>query len=139
MLETQAKQMVDEFAQNIQYQGISIDQYYQMTGTNEETFMEQVTPQAIQRIKTRLILEEIVKVEDIQIADEEFNKRLEELAENYKMEVDKLTELMGEAEQNQMKQDIAVQKAIDLIEETSIEVEVVEEVEAEENKDIDNE
>ena len=126
MINTQAKQMLDEFAQNIQYQGISIEQYYQFTGTNQEQLQEQMTPQAIKRIQTRLVLEEIVKVEDIQVADEVFEENLVGMAESYKMEVDKLKELISEEEEKQMKEDLAVQKAVDLILETAIEVEVVE-------------
>ncbi len=128
MIETQTKQMFDEFAQNMQYQGLTMDQYLQFTGTTQAQLVEQMKPQAIRRIKTRLVLEEISKVENIQIADEDFEKEVEKLAETYKMEIDKVKEMLGESEEKQMKEDMAVQKAVDLVVDAAVEVEVVEDV-----------
>ncbi len=127
MIETQTRQMFDEFAQNMQYQGLTMEQYLQFTGTTMDQLQEQMKPQAIKRIKTRLVLEEIAKVEDIQVTDEMFEEELDKLAKTYQTEVDKFKEMVGEAEQKQMKQDIAVQKAIDFVVAAAVEVEVVEE------------
>ena len=126
MIDTQTRQMVDEFAQNMQYQGLTLEQYYQFTGTNQEMMIEQMNPQAIRRIKTRLILEEIVKVEEIKVSEEEWEKELEKMAGTYQMELDKLKEMIGDSEKEQMELDIAVQKAIDLVVEAASEVEVKE-------------
>lgn len=132
MIETQTRQIFDDFAQNMQNQGLTMEQYQQFTGTNQAQLLEQMKPQAVRRIKTRLVLEEIAKVEDIQISEEDFEKEIENLAENYKMEVERIKEMLGEAEQKQMREDMAVQKAVDLIVEAAVEIEVVEEVEIEE-------
>lgn len=126
MINTQTKQMLDEFAQRMQYQGLNLEQYYQFTGTSEDQLVEQMRPQAIKRIQTRLVLEEIVKVEGITVSEEELNEELVKMAETYSMEVDKLKEIIGEPEKEQMELDISVQKAIDLVVEASVEVEVVE-------------
>lgn len=141
MIDTQTRQMVDEFAQRIQSQGISVEQYFQFTGTNSNQLMEQMKPQAIARIQTRLVLEEIAKVEDIQVSDERFDEEIEKMADMYKIEIDKLKEMMGEEEQKQMKEDMAVQEAINLVTDAAIEVEVVEdlqEVDEETKEDDDN-
>ena len=135
MIKTQARQILDEFGQRMQYQGISIEQYYQFTGTNEAQLLEQMNPQAVKRIQTRLVQEEIVKVEDIKVSEEEFATEFEKLAETYQMELDKINEMIGESEKEQMRLDISVQKAIDLVVEASVEVEVVEEVEITEEQE----
>ncbi|NMB42963.1 MAG: trigger factor [Clostridiales bacterium] len=127
MVETQTRQMLDDFARNMQYQGLTMEQYLQFTGTTQQQLLEQMKPQAIRRIKTRLVLEEIAKVEDIQISDEDFDKEVEKLAEAYKMEADKVREMLGEEEEKQMKEDMAVQRAVDLVVDAAVEVEVVEE------------
>lgn len=126
MINTQARQMLDEFANRMQHQGLTIEQYFQFTGTNEAQLLEQMEPQAIKRIQTRLVLEEIVKAEDIKVSEEELGAELEKLAETYQMELDKLEEMIGENEKEQMELDMCVQKAIDLVASASVEVEVVE-------------
>lgn len=126
MINTQARQMLDEFAHRMQHQGLTIEQYFQFTGTNEAQLLEQMEPQAIKRIQTRLVLEEIVKAEDIKVSEEELGAELEKLAETYQMELDKLEEMIGENEKEQMELDMCVQKAIDLVASASVEVEVVE-------------
>lgn len=111
MLSTQQRQMVDEFAQRIQMQGLSIDQYFQFTGTTYDKMIEQVKPQAEKRIKSRLILEAIVKAENIEASDEDFEEELKVMAEAYQMEVEKVKELLPEKSVAQIKNDIAVRKA----------------------------
>ncbi len=111
MLTTQQRQMVDEFAQRIQMQGLSIDQYFQFTGTTYDKMIEQVKPQAEKRIKSRLVLEAIVKAEKIEAAEEDYEEELKSMAEAYQMEVDKVKEMLPEKSVSQIKQDIAVRKA----------------------------
>jgi len=111
MLTTQQRQMVDEFAQRIQMQGLSIDQYFQFTGSTYDKMIEQVKPQAEKRIKSRLVLEAIAKAEKIEATEEDYEEELKSMAEAYQMEVDKVKELLPEKSVSQIKQDIAVRKA----------------------------
>ncbi len=111
MIKTHQKQMIDEFAQRIQYQGLSLEQYFQMTGASYDKMSEQVRPQAERRIKSRLALEAIAKAENITATDEEYEEELKVMAEAYQMEVEKVKEMMPEGNIAQMKEDIAVRKA----------------------------
>ena len=115
MLMTQQRQMVDEFAQRITMQGLSMEQYFQFTGTNYQQMVEQVKPQAEERIKSRLVLEAIAKAEKIEATEEDYEKELETMAEVYQMEVDKVKELMGEREKKNIMQDLAVRKAAEFV------------------------
>ncbi|MDE6740671.1 MAG: trigger factor [Lachnospiraceae bacterium] len=115
MLETQQRQMVDEFAQRITMQGLSMEQYFQFTGTNYQKMVEQVKPQALERIKSRLVLEAIAAAEKIEATEEEYEKELETMAEVYQMEVSKVKELMGEREKKNIMQDLAVRKAAEFV------------------------
>lgn len=111
MLETQQRQMIDEFAQRMQMQGLSMEQYYQFTGATYDQMVEQVKPQAEARIKSRLVLEAIVKAEKIEVSEEEYEEELKSMAEVYQMEVEKIKEMLPEKSAQQIKQDIAVRKA----------------------------
>ena len=115
MIETQQRQMIQEFAQNIQMQGLSIDQYFQFTGLTPEAMMEQVKPQAEKRIKSRLVLEAVAKAENITVSDEDFDKEVEKMAEMYQMEAGKVKESIGEEGKKQMMEDLAVQKAAEFV------------------------
>ena len=115
MIETQQRQMIQEFAQNIQMQGLSIDQYFQFTGLTPEAMMEQVKPQAEKRIKSRLVLEAVAKAENITVSDEDFDKEVEKMAEMYQMEAAKVKESIGEEGKKQMMEDLAVQKAAEFV------------------------
>ena len=122
MVETQQRQIVNEFAQRLQMQGMSIDQYLQYTGNTVDKMIEQVKPQAIERIQARLVLEAVAAAENITISDEEFEEELKKMADQYKMDVAKLKELMPESELKTMRKDLAVQKAADFIVENVKEV-----------------
>lgn len=119
MLETQQRQMVDEFAQKITMQGLSMEQYFQFTGTNYQQMVEQVKPQAEERIKSRLVLEAIAKAENIEVTEEDYEKELETMADVYQMELDKVKELMGEREKKNIMQDLAVRKAAEFVAENA--------------------
>ena len=121
MVDLQAKQMADDFARRIMQQGMSVEQYFQFTGLNEEKMMEELKPQAEKRIRTRLVLEAIVAAENIEVSDERLDEELQKMADSYQMEVEKLKEFMGENEKKQMKEDIAVQDAVTLITEATVE------------------
>ena len=115
MLETQQRQMIDEFAQRIQMQGLSLEQYFQFTGTSYERMLEEVKPQADKRIRSRLVLEAVVKAENIEATDEDYEEELKTMAEAYQMEVDKIKEMLPEKSADQIKKDIAVRKAADFV------------------------
>ena len=121
MIETQTRQMLDDFARRMQSQGLSMEQYFQFTGQSVDKMMEDMKPQALKRIQTRLVLEKIAEVENIQPTEEEVNEEISKMAEMYKMEADKLKELIGENEMEQMKKDMAVQKAVTLVADAAVE------------------
>lgn len=115
MVDTQTRSMVDDFANRIAQQGLSMEQYMQFTGMTVEKMMEQMKPEALKRIQSSLVLEAIAKEENIEVSDEEVDEELKKMAEMYGMEVEKLKEYMGDAEKDSMKKDMAIQKAVDLI------------------------
>ena len=121
MVDTQISQMANDFAQRIQSQGLTMEQYYQFTGMTEEKMNEVFKPQAVKRIETRLVLEAIAKAENIEISDEKLDEEIAKMAEAYKMEADKLKEFMGDAEKKQMKEDMAVQEAVTFLVENAVE------------------
>ena len=121
MIDTQVQQMTGEFAQRMQSQGLTMEQYFQFTGLTADKMMEEMRPQAVKRIETRLVLEAIAKAENIEITDEKVDEEIAKMAEMYKMEVEKLKEYMGEAEKEQMKADMAVQEAVTLLVDNAVE------------------
>ncbi len=123
MLETQQKQLVDEFAQGITMQGISMEQYMQMSNTNYQQMVDRMRPQAEERIRARLVLEAVAKAENLEADEEEYEEELKTMAEVYQMEVDKVRDLMGEREKKGILQDIAVRKAAEFIAENARESE----------------
>ena len=127
MIQNQIQQLMNDFVQRMQAQGLSIDQYYQFTGLDQAKIQEQMRPQALKRIQSRLVLEKVAEVENIPTSDEKFEEELKTMADMYKMEVEKLKELMGDAEKEQMKKDIAVQEAVTLVAESAKVVEKKEE------------
>ena len=118
MIDTQCENMINQFAQQMAQQGLSMDQYLQFSGLTIDQLKEQVRPDAITRIKSSLVLEQIAKEENIEITDEDVDAEIEKMAKMYNMEADKLKEYMGEDEKENMKQDLAVQKAVELITES---------------------
>lgn len=131
MVDEQVSQMVNEFASRLQQQGLSIEQYMQMTGMQPQALMDQMRPEAETRIKTRLVLEAVADAEEIKATDKDIDKELEKMAEMYRMEADKLKEMVGDAEKEQISKDVAVQKAVDLLVKESVEVEASDKVEEE--------
>ena len=111
MIEAQAQQMVEEFAQNIAMQGISFEQYMQFTGATVDQLTEQVKPQAKARVESSLVLEAVVKAENIEATEEEFEKEIADMAERYQMEADKVSELLSEEDKKNIKKDVCMRKA----------------------------
>lgn len=121
MVETQQRQMVEDFAQRIQSQGITMDQYMQFTGVTAAKLMDQVKPQALKRIQSRLVLEAVVAAEKMEATEEEFEAEVAKMAEAYKMEADKVKELLGENGKKQVMEDICIGKAVELVVDSAVE------------------
>ena len=121
MIDTQVRQMVDDFARRMQSQGLSLDQYFQFTGMEPKAFLEQMRPQALKRIQSRLVLEAIVEAEKIAATDDEIEEELKKMADAYQMELDKVKELLGDEQKKQLAQDLAVQKAAVFVVENAVE------------------
>ncbi len=115
MIEMQIESMIEEFAQRISQQGLRFEQYMQFSGVTMDKLKEQVRPDAISRIKSSLVLEQIAEEEKIEVTEEDIEAEMEKLASAYDMELDKIKELMGDAEKESMKKDLAVQKAVALV------------------------
>ena len=126
MIESQTRQMAQDFANRIRQQGLSPEQYFQFTGMTPDAFMENLRPQALKRIQSRLVLEAIVKAEKIEASEEDFNKELEEMSKSYNMEIEKLREAIGEEEKKSMMADLAVSKAVDFIRDAALEADAEE-------------
>ena len=121
MVENEARQMAEDFAQRLQYQGMPFEQYLKYSGMTAQQFVDQSKPQALKRVQARLVLEAIVDAEKIETSDEEVDQEFTTMAEQYKMEKDKIRELIVGKELENMKRNIAVGKAADLIREAAVE------------------
>lgn len=119
MIVTQQRQMIDDFAQRLQMQGMNLDMYCQYTGQTPASMLESVKPQALKRIQSRLVLEAVAAAEKIEASEEDFENEVQKMAESYKMEADKVKEIMGEAGKKQIMEDLAVSKAADFVRENA--------------------
>lgn len=131
MVMEQVQRMTDDFTRRIESQGISYEQYLQFTGATAAQMAEQMKPEALKRIQNSLVLEAIAKAENIEVPEEKLDAEIEKMAAAYKMEAAKLKELMGDYEKEQMKNDLAIQAAVDMITDAAVEVEKAEEPKAE--------
>ena len=115
MIDSQVEQMIDEFKQRVTYQGISFEQYLQFTGQNPEAFQESMRPEAVKRIQSSLVLEAIVAAENIEATDEDLNKEMEKMASMYQMDVEQIASFIQDEQKENMKKDIAIQKAVEFL------------------------
>lgn len=115
MIDSQVEQMIDEFKQRVTYQGISFEQYLQFTGQNPEAFQESMRPEAVKRIQSSLVLEAIVVAENIEATDEDLNKEMEKMASMYQMDVEQIASFIQDEQKENMKKDIAIQKAVEFL------------------------
>ena len=122
MVDEQVRRMADDFTRRMESQGITMQQYMQFTGMDADKLLEQMRPEALKRIQNSLVLEAVAKAENIEISDERLDEEIAKMAESYKMEADKLKELMGDYEKEQMKNDLAIQAAVDLVRDSAKEV-----------------
>ena len=115
MIDAQVNQMAQDFARRLTSQGLSPEQYFQYTGTTAQMLHEQMKPQALKRIQSRLVLEAVAAKENFEVTEEELNEEIEEMASSYRMEADKLKDLLTDADQDNIKKDIQVKKAIEFV------------------------
>lgn len=115
MIETQQRQLIDEFAQQLSMQGLSLEQYFMFTGMTRDMMMEQTKPRAEKKIKARLVLEAVADAEKMEVSEEEYENELKDMAESYKMEIDKLKDILAEADEKMIKKDLRIKKAIDFV------------------------
>ena len=115
MIEEQVQQMTEEFSQRLRLSGLNLEQYLQFTGMDAQKFADDMKPQAVKRIQTRLVLEAIVKAENIEASEDDFKAELEKMAGMYQMETDQLEKMIQGFQKEQMMDDIAVQKAVDFL------------------------
>ena len=115
MVEEQVNGMVNDYARRLESQGISFKQYVEITGMTAEKIGEQMKPQAIKRIQTRLVLEAVVKAENIQADDAAVEEQFDKMAADFKMDKEQIKGMFGEEQMAQLKEDLAVQKAIEFL------------------------
>lgn len=115
MVETEQRQIIDEFTQRLQMQGLSMEQYMQFTGTTSQMLLEQTGPQALKRIQSRLVLEAIATAENLKADDKDFEEEVKSMAEKYQMEPDQIKETLGENGKKQVLKDIAINKAVEFL------------------------
>ncbi len=120
MIETQKRQMADDFAQRLQYQGLSVEQYFKFTGMNADSFLAQLEPRALKNIQSRLVLEAVAKAENIEVSDEELEEEYKKMADQYQMEVEKVKELVGD-NSKQIALDLKVGKAAEFLAANAVE------------------
>ena len=122
MVDSQVRQMAEDFARRISAQGLTIDQYFQYTGLTSDKLLEQMRPQALKRIQSRLVLEAVADKENFEVTDEDVNNEINDMASAYQMEADKLKDLLTDADKENMKKDIQVKKAVEFVTENAKEV-----------------
>ncbi|MBQ1734824.1 MAG: trigger factor [Lachnospiraceae bacterium] len=121
MVETGARRSLDQFNQQLMMQGMSIQQYYQYTGLNEQAMIEQSKPQALRRIKCRLVMEAVANAEGIEATEEDYEKEVEDMAKSYNMKKEDVAELMRPQDKKAMMKDIKIKKALDFVLENAVE------------------
>ena len=121
MIDFQVRQMEDQMSYRLRMQGMTREMYYQMTGLTDERIRQDLEKQAVKSIRTRLTLEAVAKAENIEVSDERLEEELQKMADNYKMEVEKPKENMGEKEIEDLRESIVVQDAITLIADAAVE------------------
>lgn len=115
MVETEQRQIIEEFSQRMRMQGLTMEQYMQFTGLTPQALMEQTKPQALKRIQSRLVLEAVAKAEDLKASEEDYAAEIKDMSEKYQMEEDKIKEMLGEKGKKQVEEDLAIRKAVDFL------------------------
>ena len=120
MVDSQAEEMMDEISMQLQYQGVKLEDYLGYMGKDLESFKNEIRPDAYKKMKTRLIVDEIAKVEGLEASQEEIDKELEGMSEHYGMEVQALKEMFRPEDFELITQDITNRKAIQIIYDSAV-------------------
>ena len=115
MVETEQRQIIEEFSQRMRMQGLTMEQYMQFTGMTPQSLMEKTKPKALKRIQSRLVLEAVAKAEDLKASEEDYAAEIKDMSEKYQMEEDKIKEMLGEKGKKQVEEDLAIRKAVDFL------------------------
>lgn len=115
MIDTEARSMADEYAQRLQNQGLNINDYLKYTGQTVEKLLEQLTPEAEKRIRTRLVLEKVAETENIEVNDEIYAEQLEKMAKDYQIDLDRFKSFITPDQEAQIRGDLKIQQAIDFL------------------------
>ncbi len=115
MVDEEVNGMLNDYARRLESQGISFKKYVEITGMTADKIGEQMKPQALKRIRTRLVLEAVAKAENITASEEAVEAQFDRMAETYKMEKDQIKNMFGEEQLKMMKEDLAVQEAVDFL------------------------
>lgn len=115
MVETEQRQIIEEFSQRMRMQGLTMEQYMQFTGMTPQALMDQTKPQALKRIQSRLVLEAVAKAEDLKASEEDYAAEIKDMSEKYQMEEDKIKEMLGEKGKKQVEEDLVIRKAVDFL------------------------
>ena len=137
MIDEQVRRMREDFVNRLQQQGMTMEQYMQYTGMDENALYVQMRPEAVRRISNSLVLEAVGKAENIEISEEKVDEEISKMAEQYSMDVENLKQMMGDYEISQIRNDLMVQAAVELVTEAAVETEKAAETEEageEENK-----
>jgi trigger factor len=123
MVETQQRQMVQDYANRLRYQGLTLEQYMQYTGVTSQMLMDQMKPQALRYIQTRLVMGAVAKAENLEATEEDFEEEVKTMSEAYQKEIDEVKSLLGEEGKKQVMEDICIRKAVKFVAEQAMEVE----------------
>ena len=121
MVEYQTQQMLEDFGRRMESQGLSLEQYFQFTGMTEDQYKEQMKPRALQNIQSRLVLEAVAEAEKLEATEEDLDAEYAKMADQDKLDVDKRKEIFGEYQKEELKKDIVIQKAADLVTDAAVE------------------
>jgi trigger factor len=121
MIETEQQTTLEQFAQRLRYQGLTFEQYLQFSGQTKKSMLEQVKPEAEKRIKSNLVLKAVAKAENLQATDEEVDAEIEKMGKQYNMKAEDLKKNLGEAELADIKENIVIGKAVDLVRDAAVE------------------
>ena len=123
MIETNVDELEQNYANNMASQGIPYEQYLKFMNMTRDGFREQLKSQALNNIKSRLVLEAVVEAEGIKVTDERYEEEVKKMAGQYGMEEEKLKDIIDEHMEEQMRKDLAVQEAITFLGDNAKEVE----------------
>ncbi|MDD6196055.1 MAG: trigger factor [[Clostridium] aminophilum] len=115
MVDTECRSMIDNYANQLQSQGLSLQDYLKYTGQTIDSMMEQLKPNAVKNITTGLVLEAVAKAENIEVSDEDFEKEVQHMADQYKIELEQMKKFVTEDQKEQIVEGLARTKAIDFL------------------------